>query len=288
MQSVLERALSDLTLGPPVAPSEREAWLARYDFSAADRAALAESFERLLVYRRLVRGTLRDAVELALPRTIGRLGPLFEEYFERFLGERGPRTHYLRDVTTELLDFCAPLWRDDARVPAWAHDLGRHEALEIVISSQREPVVPRGLGELDLERGLRFVEAARVVRYDFAVQRVSADEAARTPPERVPTALFVYRDPAHDVRYLELSPFAAELLERLLGGASLKDAVLGAARDTEHDPALALEGTARLLADLASRGALLGAEACVPTPEVLRGELESSPMAEITRREGNS
>ncbi len=261
MQSSLEAAVSALVHGPAVDARDADAFLARYDFSADDRAVLRADFERLLVYRGLVRGTLREAVALAIPRTLARLGSVFDEYFERFLAERGPRTHYLRDVTTELLDFCAPLWAEDARVPAWAHDLARHEALQIVVSSLREAVTARELGPLELERGLCFVEAARVARYAFAVHRLVSDETDRTPPERVPTALFVYRDPEHDVRYLELSPLAAALLERLLRGETLKASLLAACAETATDPTAALEGTARLLADLAARGALLGAAA---------------------------
>ncbi len=270
MQHALEAAMSELVFGPPLAGDAIDAFLARHALSPDDRAQLRADFERIGVYRSLVRGTLRDAVELALPRTLARLGGVFDEYFARFLAERGPRTHYLRDVTNELLDFCAPLWAADPRVPAWALELARHEALQIVVSSHREAVVPHELGELELERGLRFVGAARVARYGFAVQRLPSDEDDRTPPERTPTALFVYRDPEHDVRYLELSPLAASLLERLLEGASLKDAVLGACSETGVEPALALEGTARLLADLAARGALLGpgaANAAVSQPK---------------------
>ena len=70
------------------------------------------------MYRELVRGNLREAIQLSIPRSMARLGALFDEYFDRFLVERAPRTHYLRDVTPELLEFCAPLWAGDARVPA--------------------------------------------------------------------------------------------------------------------------------------------------------------------------
>jgi len=283
VQSALERTLAELVLGPPLGASELGALCERHGLAADDSAALAAELERWLVYRKLVQSTLRDAVALAIPRTIARLGALFDEYFARFLGERGPATHYLRDVTNELLDYCAPLWATDARVPPWALDLARHEAVQIVVSALCERAVAEPLGELELERGLRFVEAARVVRYAFAVQRLSADEADRTPPDAVPTELLVYRDPEHDVRYLELTPLAAALLERLLAGASLKEAVLEACSETEQEPGAALDGTARLLADLAERGVVLGPAAAGVTGERLRAAGESSNMAEFGR-----
>jgi len=284
VQSALEDAMSELLLGPALGVGEREAWLARHALPSEDRTALAANFERLLVYRSLVRNTLRGAIVLAMPRLVARLGALFDEYFERFLCERGPRTHYLRDVTSELIDFCAPLWARDTRVPPWALDLARHEALQIVVSSQREPVVPRELGELDLEQGLAFVEAARVARYGFAVHRLSSDDADRTAPEPLPTALFLYRDPEHDVRYLELSPLAASFVERLLAGVSLRDALLSACAELGQDPSAALAGTARLLADLAARGALLGAAPPRRASETLPPSPESSTMARSSRQ----
>jgi hypothetical protein len=287
VQSALERVLGELVLGPPLDASELAALCARHGLAADDGAALAAELERWLVYRKLVQGTLRDAVALAIPRTIARLGALFDEYFARFLRERGPATHYLRDVTSELLDYCAPLWAADARVPPWTLDLARHEAVQIVVSSLRERALPAPPGELALElgRGLRFAEAARVVRYAFAVQRLSADEADRSAPDAVPTALLVYRDREHDVRYLELTPLAAALLERLMAGASLEDAVLGACRDSGHEPASALEGTARLLAELAERGVVLGPAALGRAEERLRAGGESSNMAGFGREE---
>lgn len=258
MQAGLESALAELVLGPPIEPQDLGALLSRHALEPEERAALEAAPERFLVYRKLVRNTLRNAVALAIPRTMARLGPLFDETFERFLAERGPRTHYLRDVTTELLDFAAPIWEADARVPAWAHDLARHEALEIVVASLGEAVVPRELGALDAERPLAFIEAARVVRYAFAVHRLPANEDDRSAPVREPTALFAYRDAEHDVRYLELTPLAADFVERLLAGESMKAALLGACAGSGTEPGAALPGTAALLSDLTARGALLG------------------------------
>jgi len=265
MLPALERALGELVFGPELAPTELDAFAERHALDPASSTELRTNLERWLVYRTLVRNTLKNAVALAIPRTLARLGARFDESFDRFLAERGPRTHYLRDVTTELLDFVAPLWAADPRFPPWSLELARHEALEIVIASTADPPVPRELGELDVERGLAFIAAARVVRYEYAVHRLSADEGDRSAPAREPTALFVYRDPAADVRYLELSPLAALIISRLLTGETLGGALAGAAAAegaslTEN----VISGAAKLLSDLAERGVVLGARAPGP------------------------
>jgi hypothetical protein len=264
----LEQALRELVLGPPLAPGDGaavSAWLARSGVTGADAEALKDQVARLAVYRELVRARLRGVVELQLPRFCARLGPLFDEYFERFLAERAPRTHYLRDVTTELLDFIEPLAATDARVPPWALELGRHEALDVLVGSMAEPPRPSELPELDAERGLAFTGTARVVRTAFAVHRLSAGADDRGEPERSPTALFVYRSPEHEVRYLELTPLAAALLERLLAGETLRAALEGATRALAMPlDAPVLEGAARLLSELAERGAVTGAREAGP------------------------
>jgi hypothetical protein len=269
MQPALEAALSELVLGAELEPSDSaavEAWLARHEISADDATALREGeLERLLVYRRLVRATLRDAVELAIPRTMARLGPLFDELFARFLAERGPRSHYLRDVTTEFIDYAQEVLTGDARVPGFVPDLMRLEALQIEIAAAPPLGAPREFAELDLDRGLHFAEALRLVRFRHAVHELSEELADRNPARAGATQLLVYRSPDHIVRYLELSPLAADILEALLAGASLRESLFSAAdRQKLALSDAILTGTAELLADLSQRGALLGPSATPP------------------------
>jgi hypothetical protein len=229
-------------------------------FSRADAAALGEDCSRFLIYRKLVRGTLREALVLAIPRAIARLGPTFDMYFDRFLRERGPESHYLRDVTAEFLDFCDAPFRVDPAVPVYLLDLARHEALRFRIAAAVAAAPPKDAAPLDLSAGVQFTEASAIMRYAHAVHELSEDLGATDVPSTVPSCLFVYRSPDDDVRYLELTPLAASILERLHAGReSLRDAITGAC--AAHKVVLCddvLAGTARLLSDLADRGALFG------------------------------
>lgn len=270
----VEAVLAELTLGPPLEREGLARLCRKHRVSEADASAMAESLPRLSVYRELVRGNLKQALRLSIPRSIARLGPLFDEYFDRFLAERAPRSHYLRDVTTELLDFCEPRWESDARVPAWTLALGRHEALHIQISAM--PALPRGhvAAPLSLEQGVMLSEALRVVRYRHAVHELPEDEHDRSVPPARDVSLLVYRSPDHDVRYLELSPLARRIVERLLAGETLGGAVPAAAADEGAALTEALlSGAAQLLAELAERGVVWG-----PLPLPAKGPSRSSDL----------
>jgi hypothetical protein len=264
MQSALEGAFAELVLASSAPASDAEsmsAWLERHGVAPEDRAALLEQgMDRLLTYRELVRENLWDALELAVPRSMARLGPVFEEYFSLFLARRGPRSHYLRDVTRELIDFCEPLWSRDTRVPAYLTDLARHEALRIELGALAAGQAPADAGELELDLGVRFSPAARLMQYAYAVHELSEAPADRASPPQRPTWLMVYRSPEHEVRYLELSRLAAEILRRLMHESASLRAALTCACESQGirlDQSV-IEGTARVLSDLAQRGALLG------------------------------
>lgn len=258
--AAVERLLAELVLGPSIDPTSLAALCERHGVSSADAQALQSEVERLRVYRQLVRGNLREALQLSIPRSIARLETTFDDYFDRFLAERGPRTHYLRDVTSELLAFCAPLWARDERVPAYLSDLALHESLHIEVSAL--PTLPRGHvpTPLSLERGVELSPALRLVRYQHAVHELPEAETDRSTPAPRDVSLLVYRSPEHEVRYLELTPLARDIVSRLVHGEALGAAVSAAAAAqgatlTEN----VLAGAAQLLAQLAERGVVRGA-----------------------------
>jgi hypothetical protein len=259
MHRAVEGLFAELVLGPTPSRAELLELTRKHGLDQADADAFCEGFERLLVYRELVQHNLREAVQLSIPRSMARLGPVFDEYWSRFLVERAPRTHYLRDVPPELLEFCKPLWATDARVPAYLWDLARHESLHIEVSAL--PSLPRGhvAAPLALDEGVQLGAALRLVQYRYAVHELPGDETDRSVPPERDVSLLVYRSPEHDVRYLELTPLAHAIVERLLSGESLGRALklAAAACATELTEAV-LSGAAALLADLAERGVVWG------------------------------
>jgi hypothetical protein len=256
----IERAMVDAIAERDEAalgPERRDAWLADRGLEPQDRDAFAaQSDTSFRVYRAIVRRTLRSAILLELPRTARLLGERFERDVDDYLAKL-PRSHYLRDLAFELFDAASPGWQADPALPPFASDLARHELSAYEIGSWIDDVgAPVADEELDLAMPVRTGGGARIYRYGYPVHELA--EGATTL-ERRDTILLAYRDREHDVRYLSLTPLAAEIFDRLAARQPLGAAITGGceARGVALDDAV-LADVSALLADLADRGVLLG------------------------------
>src|SRR5262249_15268470 len=120
---------------------------------------------------------------------------------------------------------------------------------------------PPPLADITAERPLVFAEPKRLVALAWAVHLLDKGDLRAEPDER-PVTILAYRDAEHRSRFLELTPLAAAILERLFAGEPLGEAIVTACGASGHpldDSVLA--GAARLLADLGERGVLVGARA---------------------------
>ena len=267
-ESALQRAIADACLGAEAGEAlarDPRAFFASHGVSPEDIEAVLAAPPRLGVYRSLIRNGLAAVVVRMLPRTRARRNAAqgegrFEADLAAFLAELGPRTNYLRDVPAELLAWVVPRWRADPAVPPYLVDLARHEIAAFAVAAAAAPDAPRP-GEVNLDAPLLFAESVRLERYAWAVHELPPDGEATAEPARRDVCLLAYRDASHAVRWLELTPLAGAVIERLVGGEPLGSAIAGACEEHEAVAAAVLPDVARLLADLGERGVLLGARA---------------------------
>jgi len=265
-QTELERAIADACFGEragEIIAKDLRGFLEARGVPGDDVEAIVAAPRRLGVYRSLVRNGLAGVVVRMLSRTRARLNAACEGCFDadvaRFLEEVGPRTHYLRDVPGEFFAWARPRWARDSRVPAYLRDLAAHELACFGVAAAESRPGASAPGEVAPDRVVVFTDSARLMQYDWAVHELSADDTATDAPARRDVRLLAYRDAAHSVRWLELSPLAAAILRRLTDGDALGPAVAGACAEHRTAPAAVAVDVARLLADLAERGVLLGA-----------------------------
>jgi uncharacterized protein len=160
-------------------------------------------------------------------------------------------------VTGEFLNWAQPRWTEDTSLPDYLVELALHEWSDAEVGNDPAGGEAASGEPLALDRPVQFDGTVRLRRYRFAVHRATETEA----PAPEPTALLLYRDrQEHLVRVLELTPRAAAVTQRLQAGEPLQAALMGACAELE----LALDdeflgAMASYFADLAERGALLGA-----------------------------
>jgi hypothetical protein len=261
-----EHAIADACLSEEAGSAiakDLGAFLAARGVSNEDVDAALASPRRLAVYRSLVRNGLSGIVLRMLPRTRSRLnaacGGRFDADFARFVAEVGPRTHYLRDVPGEFVAWVENAWRTDPLVPAYVPDLAAHELASYSVAASETAAAGRLIGDVSLDRPLEFASSVRLLRYAWAVHELPSNTSSMELPVQRDVCLLAYRDADHAIRWLELSPLAWEILERLVSGEALGPSVELACTSRGVAPNAVLDGVATLLSDLGERGVLLGA-----------------------------
>ncbi|HRI69294.1 MAG TPA: putative DNA-binding domain-containing protein [Polyangium sp.] len=212
--------------------------------------------KRVLLYRKLVRQGIRDAIRKLIPCTAARLGDAFPVWADRYCNEEMPHSLYLRDVAAEFVTWVTPHWLLDATIPAYLADLARWEVLQfqVAIAIAERPDIQKT--ELQLDRPVVFDGSVRLAHFEYAVQRLADDEMDREEPVKESTWLLAYRDSEYEWQCLELNELAAAIVERLLAGKMLGEAVKEAFGDVP--PPHVLQSIAQVLADLSERNVLLG------------------------------
>lgn len=261
--AALQHAIADACLDRDAGRGIRElrGFLEQHGAAAVDVEAALTAPRRLSVYRSLVRNGLSAVVVRMLPRTRARLNAAcagrFDADFARWVEEVGPRTPYLRDVPAELIGWADGRWRSDPDLPAYLPDLAALELAQFSVAASEANAGGQAT-DVALDRPVAFSGSTRVLRASWAVHELPEDESGREEPERRAVQLLAYRDADHTVHWLELTPLACLIVERLQARESLGEALVAACASTGTAPAAVLPEIARLLADLGARGVILG------------------------------
>ncbi len=257
-------ALAIRELDAPDALAENAlAFLGRAGLLEADARRMASLGPgRLLAYRRLVHRGIGSVCREWAPRTAARLGEeRFAAEIALFLHDAGGvASPYYREVPRAFVSWAAPRWREDEGLPPFLADLARYELFYYdVRNDPATDAEPTGL-PLDLESPARIAPTALIERFEWAVHELPWSPDDRSEPEPRPVALAFWRR-EDKTRQLDLERRDAHLLEGLLAGRTLKEALFTACAEVGDEVnAEVLGSIALLLKDLSDRGILFGAE----------------------------
>jgi uncharacterized protein len=250
-----DRALRDRFAADP------EATLAQLGLADADVAGMLRYGPgRLLAYHHMVHGRLFGTIRSYLGPAAIRLGPeRLRADVDAWIAEPGPETPYFRMIPGEFLAWARPRWAADASLPAWLVELADHQVLIRTIRQDPRPIGATLERGLELDRGIACNPTVRLVHYRWAVHRLPLSFGPGDAPDEAPGHVIGYRGPDEQPAFVDIKPRSAAMLERLLTGATLREALFGACEalgETLDDAILSV--TAVTLADLIDRHVLLG------------------------------
>jgi hypothetical protein len=166
-------------------------------------------------------------------------------------------TPYFRQIPDEFVQFLQDEWAPPEDYPPYLLALAHYEWIELVLSVSNREVDCAVDAAGDPFEGIPALNPVLAnLRYDWPVHRIAPRRKVR-PAE---TYLLVFRDPADQVKFSEINAFTARLLTLLEPGTLSGRAALEtiAVESCHPEPALVLQAGSALLADLCSRGAILG------------------------------
>jgi len=260
LQSVLGRVARDPTLRDRFAQAP-EATLIELGLDERERAGmLRHGPNRLLAYHEMVHSRMLGTIRTFIGGAAERLGrERLRADVDAWIAGPGPTTPYLRDIPAEFLVWARPRWQADTSLPPWLAELAAHQiSIRTIRNDPREIGTPTG-NKLDLDQPIACNPTVRVVRYRWSVHRLPTPLAADDAPDEDQPIVVGHRDRNERPSFVQLEPRDAHLLELLLAGKTLREALFGACEaigEALDDSILA--ATALSLADWHDRHLLLG------------------------------
>lgn len=207
------------------------------------------------LYRRLVRGRLRDEHKRAFKRTLALVGrEAFDAMVAHHLAVDPPRTRFFYGIPAELARSGVSYLRARSELPAHAADLLAYEAALWTVLDLPD-LVEGDVAEVAFDRVPVLVPALRLIALEHAVHEKCEADAER------PTHLCIYRRPQDKrSRTWVVNGVTFDLLRRCaLGSETLADSVKAVclARKLVVDDEF-LDGLGTVLASAIERGVLLG------------------------------
>ena len=142
-------------------------------------------------------------------------------------------------------------------------ELAHYEWVELALSLDVREIPLEGIDPAgDLLSGVPVLnELSWSLAYDYPVHRITPDNLPQGKPAQ-PACLFVYRDRQDKVRFIELNPLAARLVDCLKenhDNRAGRQILTGIAAEIAHpDPEVVINGGASVLEDMRAKQVILG------------------------------
>jgi len=216
------------------------------------------SSKRMRVYTQIVFNNLESSVSACFPICKKLLGARrWKRLVREFFAQHQCASPLFRKIPEEFLQFL----QTAQDVPPYLYSLAHYEWVELAVSVDDVEVDEEKIDtDGDLLDGIPvFVPAMVLLSYDYPVHLISP---RNKPAERLaqPMHLLVFRDAEDNVRFIELNPVTARLLDLLQSKElTCHQALQQVAAELQHpDPQAVIQFGFGVLEDLTQQGVILG------------------------------
>jgi len=212
----------------------------------------------MAVYTEIVFNNIESSVAACFPVLKKVLGEdIWLRLVREFFIHQPCVTPIFREIPEAFLEYINRV----SGLPPYVQNLAHYEWVELYLAYADETI---DWSQIDTEADLldlplAFVPAMALLSYDYPVHKISSENIPESPLE-TPVNLLVFRNADDDVKFVELNPMTAALIEDLQDGQlSAREALIGIASVMAFDDVDAIVDFGfELLRDLKSQGAILG------------------------------
>lgn len=213
------------------------------DPDAIDRPGNLED-RRMAIYRELIFSNINTFLGNAFP-VIRMLysDPDWHSMMRDFLRQHRSQSPLFQDISREFLSYLEHE-RDTTADPPFLQSLAHYEWVELALSVLDKSFANRKIDEQTdiMQLALHTSALAWPLSYDYPVHQISPDYQ---PTEKLTTPIFllVYRDARDAVKFIELNPVSARLIDLLNEGRTGEQAADAIAAEIRHpNPAVVHAG----------------------------------------------
>ncbi len=211
---------------------------------------------RMAIYREIVFNNIFSSVSACFPVCKNILGVrAWRKLVRLFFANHQAISPIFREIPQQFLQFI----NDVKDLPAYLQQLAHYEWVELAIGTQQTEVIKLSKNiDLINEKPI-LAPANMLLEYDYAVHKISKRHIPNTTEK---TCLLVFRNNAHQVKFIELNAMTFQLLtliqEHEMTG---KQALIKLAKETGHPDAEAIiQFGMEILNNLANQQAIAGSK----------------------------
>jgi len=185
----------------------------------------------------------------------------WDELARDFFAHHHCKTPYFLEISQEFMEFLQNT-RNNPNDPPFLLELAHYEWVELALDVSEEVIDFNGIDhDGNLLDGRPVISPlAWNLAYSYDVQHISEEYQPTEPPEQ-PTNLVVYRDIDDDVRFMEINPVTARLIQIIEENVNMtgREVMSQIATELQHpNPETVIEGGLGLLQELKERDIILG------------------------------